>query len=189
MELRYNMADGSYLMHYGVPGMKWGVRHDKERAGFRVRRMAKKDARVSARLDYAYGAGSRTNRDLHSKRVAERNKKIGSPYSNEYKKALSKQNRTKLAAKAQKNLARDQKLARKSTNKGVRALATVGGAYVGNKVGRIAGGAIGLALGSKETARLMARGGALVGTVLGGSAVNSRYRKRVNARRKLNYKY
>lgn len=27
MELRYNMADDSYLMHYGVMGMKWGVRN------------------------------------------------------------------------------------------------------------------------------------------------------------------
>lgn len=30
MELRYNMDDGSYLMHYGVPGMKWGIRHDRK---------------------------------------------------------------------------------------------------------------------------------------------------------------
>lgn len=29
MELRYNMTDSSYLEHYGVLGMKWGVRNDK----------------------------------------------------------------------------------------------------------------------------------------------------------------
>ena len=27
MELRYNMRDSSYLEHYGVMGMKWGVRN------------------------------------------------------------------------------------------------------------------------------------------------------------------
>ena len=27
MELRYNTTDDSYLMHYGVMGMKWGVRN------------------------------------------------------------------------------------------------------------------------------------------------------------------
>lgn len=35
------MYYGNYLMHYGVKGMHWGVRHDKERSPYSVGRRAK----------------------------------------------------------------------------------------------------------------------------------------------------
>lgn len=42
----YGYADPMYLEHYGVLGMKWGVRHDPERS---ERRAARRNARLDKR--------------------------------------------------------------------------------------------------------------------------------------------
>ena len=45
-----NQPPNAYLIHYGVKGMKWGVRHDNpSSASRRVRKQAKKDAKEFAR--------------------------------------------------------------------------------------------------------------------------------------------
>ena len=44
-----------YLMHYGVKGMKWGVRHDRPSSG---ERKARRKTRASIRRNYTGGRSS-----------------------------------------------------------------------------------------------------------------------------------
>lgn len=66
-----------YLSHYGVKGMKWGVR-----------RKARKDAKEYARANMYYGEGAGNRRKLIRATVKERSK--DSRYKAEFDKALAK---------------------------------------------------------------------------------------------------
>lgn len=83
------------LYHYGVKGMKWGVR-----------RRARKDAKEYARAKVFYGEGAGNRRKLINARVKERSK--DPDYKKEFDDALSKQNMDKNVSRAKRErVARD----------------------------------------------------------------------------------
>lgn len=230
--------DSESLEHYGIPGMKWGVRnaetqrkyaggkgirsamaslntkrhtsaaralardakdleahgYKKEAAAVRkvasdgINRMARKDAKKTAKLDYGYGARSRTNKQAHAKLVKERSKNLGSAYTDAYNRALSNQNRQKMAYKAQKSLEKDRKLASKSDKNWQTA------AKVGRIVGANAAGTLGSIAALKKTGSpAIATGAYMVSAVIGDRVVsapaNAVIKRRQDARRRLNYSY
>lgn len=79
----------SYLAHYGVKGMKWGVR-----------RKARKDAKEYARANMYYGEGAGNRRKLIRATVKERSK--DSRYKAEFDKELAKQDMSKHASAAKR---------------------------------------------------------------------------------------
>lgn len=79
--------DNIYLQHYGVKGMKWGVR-----------RQAKKDAKEFARAKMFYGEGAGTRRKLIKATVTQRSK--DPEYKKAFDEALVKQDMSKHASKA-----------------------------------------------------------------------------------------
>ena len=76
-----------YLEHYGVKGMKWGVRHD-----------ARRDAKEYARAKVYYGKGAGTRRKLIKETVKQKSK--DPDYKREFNKALAKQNMAKHVKRA-----------------------------------------------------------------------------------------
>lgn len=85
----YIITNGE-LYHYGVKGMKWGVR--------KARRVAKKDAKEFARAKMYYGEGAGNRRKLIKAKVEERSKDPN--YKEAFDKALSEQDMASHAAKA-----------------------------------------------------------------------------------------
>jgi hypothetical protein len=112
------MKPSSELVHHGVKGMHWGVRHDGP-AGVSssTNREAKKDAKEFARAKQFYGKGAGTRRKLIKATVEGKSKK-----SSSYKKAfdhhLANQDTSKHAAKAQTE--RKRKNVVSSARRGVR---------------------------------------------------------------------
>lgn len=86
-------TENDYLVHYGVKGMRWGVR-----------RQAKNDAKEYARAKMYYGKGAGTRRKLIKAKVEERSK--DPDYKKEFDKYLSAQNMSKHADKARQERAR-----------------------------------------------------------------------------------
>lgn len=122
------------LIHYGVLGMKWGVRKDKTPRS--TKRQAKKDAKEYARAKMFYGEGAGTRRKHINATVNQRSK--DKKYKAEFDKQLSKQDMGKHASKARAE--RKRKDVRKSAGKTARGLVN---ASVGN-VARASASAIAL---------------------------------------------
>lgn len=87
------------LAHYGIMGMKWGVRNAEtkqrykreNKASFRTKRMAKKDAKEYAQAKMYYGEGAGTRRKL-IKNTVEQRKKDRPGYEKEFNKRLESTN-------------------------------------------------------------------------------------------------
>lgn len=88
-----------FLAHYGVKGMKWGVRKDRDGIPRRTNREAKKDAEEFAQAKMFYGKGAGTRRKL-IKNTVEAKKKRDSAYGKAFEKHLAEQDMAKRAAKA-----------------------------------------------------------------------------------------
>lgn len=89
-----------FLSHYGVKGMRWGVRKDRPGGvSRRVDRDARKDAAEFARAKAFYGQGAGTRRKLIKQTIEGKSKRIPG-----YQKALDyhldKQDPSKHASKA-----------------------------------------------------------------------------------------
>lgn len=98
---RFQDEMNNELKHYGVIGMRWGVRHDKEKSGInrRTAKRAQKDAKEYARAKMFYGEGAGTRRKLIKNTVKERSKDPN--YKKAFDEALANQDMAKHVKKAQ----------------------------------------------------------------------------------------
>jgi hypothetical protein len=105
------------LVHYGVKGMKWGVRHDGPAGVPRsTNRQAKKDAHEFARAKQFFGEGAGTRRKLIKATVEGRSKDPA--YKKAFDHHLGQQDMSVHAAKAKSE--RKRKDVAKSTRRGIR---------------------------------------------------------------------
>lgn len=115
----FNFSDFSQpeIKHYGVKGMKWGVRHDGPPGVSRsTNRQAKKDAKEFARAKQFFGEGAGTRRKLIKATVEGRSKDPS--YKKAFDHHLGQQDMSVHAAKAKSE--RKRKDVAKSTRRGIR---------------------------------------------------------------------
>ena len=94
------------LRHYGVPGMKWGVRRSSEGgASNRTHRLAAKDAKRHADAKMFYGKGAGTRRKLLNAELEKKKKDIPG-YEDSFNKSLSGVDMAKSANKAKRERTR-----------------------------------------------------------------------------------
>jgi len=104
----YILTSDGELYHYGIKGMKWGVR--------KAQKLAKKDAKEFARAKMFYGEGAGNRRKLIKNTVKERSKDPN--YKKAFDEALAKQDMADHAIKAQRE--RKRKDAKKFAGKTAR---------------------------------------------------------------------
>ena len=110
--------DSTELQHYGVKGMKWGVRRERTEGVSRsTDREARKDASEFARAKMFYGEGAGTRRKL-IKNSVEAKAKRDPNYKKAFDKHLAEQDMSTHASKARKE--RGRKDARSKIGRGVR---------------------------------------------------------------------
>lgn len=89
-----------YLEHFGVKGMKWGVRKDTPTgAGHKVDRDASRDAKEFARAKLFYGEGAGNRRKLIKAKVEQKSKSVPG-YKAAFDHHLKNQDLSKHADKA-----------------------------------------------------------------------------------------
>jgi hypothetical protein len=112
--------DEALLMHFGVKGMKWGVRKtDYAGASRQTNRQARKDAQEFARAKMFYGEGAGTRRKL-IKNTVEAKAKKDPTYKAAFDHHLAQQDMSQHAQKARSE--RSRKNAKASIGKNVRAV-------------------------------------------------------------------
>lgn len=117
-----------YLEHFGILGMKWGIRRYQNEdgtltpAGKARYREAKKDAEEYARAKMFYGEGAGNRRKLIKAKVESKSKDAG--YKEAFDYALSQQNMADHANKAKAE--RHRKDAVQGTKKVVRKTVAIG---------------------------------------------------------------
>lgn len=127
-----------YLAHYGVKGMKWGVRRFKEKlADGRQRRMAKHDAKEYARAKMFYGEGAGNRRKL-IKNTVEQRRKNDKRYGDYFDKYYSEQDMSKHASAAKR-----ERVARSSAKTTAKTARGIFNAAAGN-IGRASAAAAGI---------------------------------------------
>jgi hypothetical protein len=106
------------LVHFGVKGMHWGVRHDGPASVSRkTNSAAKSDAKEFARAKLFYGEGAGTRRKLIKAAVEAKSKKDPA-YKRAFDHHLAKQDLSKHAEKARSE--RKRKDIKKSAGRGIR---------------------------------------------------------------------
>lgn len=70
------MPPEDHIEHYGVPGMRWGVRKDRvEGVPRAIDKSARKDAEETVRAQMYYGKGAGTRRKLINNSVEDKRKR------------------------------------------------------------------------------------------------------------------
>ena len=190
MKYKFTFEDGSsYLMHYGVQGMKWGVWNSETRKRYSdhdVKRIAKQDARQAAKLVYKYGSSAKKKRDEHSNVIESRKRILGPEYNMAFNKYYAKQNHRKLASKSQKQLAKDlQNMPRsyKEINADIRRGQAIGGLLGATTLGTVS--TITFKRGSAAVAGLLT--GNAVGKQIGGIPAKRPAQKYLMSKERLDY--
>lgn len=134
----FDSYEAHELYHYGVKGMKWGVRKDENKVPRSTRRKARKDAKEFANAKMYYGEGAGNRRKLIKNTVAERSK--DPVYKREFEKNLANQDMAKAASKAKRTRTRnDIKNSTAKNARGVMHLAMNDGAKVAASAATIYG--------------------------------------------------
>ena len=101
--------EDAYLEHFGVKGMRWGVRRDgAPGVSSKTNRDAAKDAKEFARAKMFYGKGAGTRRKLINSTVESKRKK-DSDYGKAFDHHLAKQDMSTHASKARGERSRKDK--------------------------------------------------------------------------------
>ena len=98
-----------FLEHFGIKGMRWGIRNDDRGGASRgTDRAAAKDAKEFARAKLFFGEGAGTRRKL-IKATVEAKKKKDPTYAKAFDRHLNNQDLSKHASKARSERSRKNK--------------------------------------------------------------------------------